>query len=54
MAYVKMGQENSGPNRVVYGDDDRALPIAKTSERLPGMVKDLDRVVTAGGCTPSH
>jgi non-heme chloroperoxidase len=37
------------PVLVIHGDDDQVLPIAKTSRRLPGMVKDLDLVVIEGG-----
>jgi non-heme chloroperoxidase len=37
------------PVLVLHGDDDQVLPIAKTSGRLPGLVKDLDLVVIEGG-----
>jgi non-heme chloroperoxidase len=37
------------PMLVIHGDDDQVLPISKTSERLPGMVNDLDLVVVEGG-----
>jgi pimeloyl-ACP methyl ester carboxylesterase len=37
------------PVLVIHGDDDQVLPIAKTSRRLPGLVKDLDLVVVEGG-----
>jgi non-heme chloroperoxidase len=37
------------PVLVIQGDDDQVLPISKTGERLPGMVKDLEIVVIEGG-----
>jgi non-heme chloroperoxidase len=37
------------PLLVIHGDADQVLPPSKTSERLPGMVKDLDLVVIEGG-----
>jgi pimeloyl-ACP methyl ester carboxylesterase len=37
------------PVLVIHGDHDQVLPISKTSERLPGMVKDLEIVVIEGG-----
>jgi non-heme chloroperoxidase len=37
------------PVLAIHGDDDQVLPIAKTSERLPGLVQDLDLVVIEGG-----
>ena len=37
------------PMLVIQGDDDRVLPYAKTGQRLPGMVKDLQLVTIDGG-----
>jgi non-heme chloroperoxidase len=37
------------PILVIQGDEDRVLPIAKTGERLPGMIKDVQLVVIKGG-----
>ena len=37
------------PVLAMHGDDDQVLPISKTSQRLPGTVKDLDVVVIDGG-----
>ena len=37
------------PMLAIHGDDDQVLPLSKTAERLPGMVKDLDIVVIEGG-----
>ncbi|HEX4862811.1 MAG TPA: alpha/beta hydrolase, partial [Acidimicrobiales bacterium] len=37
------------PMLVIQGDDDQVLPISKTGQRLPGMVKDLELVVIDGG-----
>ena len=37
------------PMLVIQGDDDQVLPISKTGQRLPGMVKDLELVVIEGG-----
>jgi non-heme chloroperoxidase len=37
------------PVLVIQGDDDQVLPVSKTGERLPGMVKDLEIVVIEGG-----
>jgi pimeloyl-ACP methyl ester carboxylesterase len=37
------------PVLVIQGNEDQVLPITKTGERLPGMVKDLDLVVIDGG-----
>ncbi|HUE61302.1 MAG TPA: alpha/beta hydrolase, partial [Acidimicrobiales bacterium] len=37
------------PTLVIQGDDDQVLPISKTGQRLPGMVKDLELVVIDGG-----
>jgi non-heme chloroperoxidase len=34
---------------VVQGDADQVLPLDKTGQRLPGLIKDMDLVVTAGG-----
>jgi non-heme chloroperoxidase len=37
------------PMLVVQGDADRVLPLAKTGERLPGLIKDATLVVIEGG-----
>ena len=37
------------PMLVIQGDDDRVLPLAKTGERLPGLMKDARLVTIAGG-----
>jgi non-heme chloroperoxidase len=37
------------PVLVVHGDADRTLPLDKTAERLPGLIKDTRLVVVEGG-----
>jgi non-heme chloroperoxidase len=37
------------PILVVHGDADRVLPFEKTGKRLPGLIKDMQLVVIAGG-----
>jgi pimeloyl-ACP methyl ester carboxylesterase len=37
------------PVLVIQGDDDQVLPLGKTGERLPGLVKELELVVIEGG-----
>jgi non-heme chloroperoxidase len=37
------------PILAMHGDDDQVLAISKTTERLPGLVNDLDIVVIEGG-----
>ena len=37
------------PVLVVQGDADQVLPLDKTGLRLPGLIKDMDRVVIEGG-----
>jgi non-heme chloroperoxidase len=37
------------PVLVIHGDDDHVLPLAKTSNRLPGLLQDLELVVIEGG-----
>lgn len=37
------------PVLVVHGDDDQVLPLAKTGERLPGLIKNIELVVIEGG-----
>jgi non-heme chloroperoxidase len=37
------------PVLVVHGDADRTLPLDKTAERLPGLIKDMRLVVIEGG-----
>ena len=37
------------PMLIVHGDADRVLPFEKTAKRLPGLIKDMQLVVIAGG-----
>jgi non-heme chloroperoxidase len=37
------------PILVIQGDADQVLPLAKTGERLPGLIKDAQLVVVEGG-----
>ena len=37
------------PMLVVQGDADRVLPIDKTGQQLPGLIKDVQLVVINGG-----
>jgi non-heme chloroperoxidase len=37
------------PMLVLHGDSDQVLPLDKTAERLPGLVKDVQLVVVEGG-----
>jgi pimeloyl-ACP methyl ester carboxylesterase len=37
------------PMLVVHGDADRVLPFEKTGKRLPGLIKDMQLMVIAGG-----
>ena len=37
------------PILVIHGDDDQVLPLAKTGQRLPGLVPGLELVVIDGG-----
>ena len=37
------------PMLVVQGDADRVLPLDKTGQRLPGLIKDVQLVVVEGG-----
>jgi len=37
------------PVLVVQGDADQVLPLEKTGQRLPGLIKDMDLVVIAEG-----
>ena len=37
------------PMLVVHGDADRVLPFENTGKRLPGLIKDMQLVVIAGG-----
>ncbi len=37
------------PMLVIQGDEDQVLPLSKTGQRLPRMVKDLELVVIDGG-----
>ena len=37
------------PVLVVQGDADQVLPLEKTGQRLPGLIKDMDLVVIEGG-----
>ncbi len=34
---------------VVQGDADQVLPLAKTGQRLPGLIKDVQLIVVEGG-----
>ena len=34
---------------VVQGDADQVLPLDKTGQRLPGLIKDVQLVVIEGG-----
>jgi pimeloyl-ACP methyl ester carboxylesterase len=37
------------PMLVIQGDADQVLPLGKTGQRLPGLIKDMDLVVIEGG-----
>ena len=37
------------PMLVIQGDADQVLPLDKTGQRLPGLIKDMDLVVIEGG-----
>jgi non-heme chloroperoxidase len=37
------------PVLVIHGDADQVLPLDKTAERLPGLIKDVHLVVVEGG-----
>jgi non-heme chloroperoxidase len=37
------------PVLVLHGDADQVLPIGKTAQRLPGLIKDMQLVVVQGG-----
>ena len=37
------------PVLVIHGDADQVLPIGKTAQRLPGLIKDLQLTVVEGG-----
>jgi non-heme chloroperoxidase len=37
------------PVLVVQGDADQVLPLDKTGQRLPGLIKDMDLIVIEGG-----
>src|SRR5215472_5269572 len=37
------------PILVVQGDSDQVLPLDKTGQRLPGLIKDMELVVIEGG-----
>jgi non-heme chloroperoxidase len=37
------------PILVVQGDADQVLPLDKTGQRLPGLIKDMEVVVIEGG-----
>ena len=34
---------------VIHGDADQVLPLDKTGQRLPGLIKDVQLVVVEGG-----
>ena len=37
------------PVLVLHGDADQVLPVDKTSQRLPGLIKDMQLTVIEGG-----
>jgi non-heme chloroperoxidase len=37
------------PVLVIQGDDDQVLPLARTGQRLPGLIKNVELVVVSGG-----
>ena len=37
------------PILVIHGDADRVLPLDKTGQRLPGLIKDVQLIVIEGG-----
>ena len=37
------------PVLVIHGDADQVLPLDKTSQRLPGLIKDMQLIVVEGG-----
>ena len=37
------------PMLVIHGDDDQVLPLAKTAQRLPGLIKNVELIVISGG-----
>ncbi len=37
------------PMLVIHGDDDQVLPLAKTAQRLPGLIQNVDLIVISGG-----
>jgi pimeloyl-ACP methyl ester carboxylesterase len=37
------------PVLVIQGDADQVLPLGKTGEQLPGLIKDVQLVVVEGG-----
>jgi non-heme chloroperoxidase len=37
------------PTLVIHGTEDRILPFAATSKRLPGLIKDVRLVTVEGG-----
>jgi non-heme chloroperoxidase len=37
------------PMLVIQGDADQVLPLDKTGQRLPGLIKDMQLVIIAGG-----
>jgi non-heme chloroperoxidase len=41
------------PVLVIHGDDDQVLPLAKTAQRLRGLIKNVELVGIPGGRTPS-
>ena len=45
MPAVTVGQENSAGIEIYYED----LPLDKTSQRLPGLIKDTQLIVIEGG-----
>jgi len=37
------------PVLVIHGDDDQVLPLAKTAQRLLGLIKNVELIVISGG-----
>ena len=37
------------PMLVIHGDDDQVLSLAKTAQRLPGLIKNVELIVISGG-----
>ena len=37
------------PILVIHGDADQVLPLDKTGQRLPALIKDMELIVIEGG-----